>query len=288
VKSRCLVEIDLCIYPKSGGDPSTWKFQRDCEGGGLDLVRDEPIEVTIPVVCYRLGSERMIHFVQDDLAGKVCVCLQKNPRDIAEYCNAIGTWGALAVFGACHPSTTTTSVPFFSLPDELLSDIKKVVRTTVIFRLVPDHSQEVKNPKASPSQPPSQKLELEGALNSSQYQSEEKGQDLAQGEANPVGELARQEHPALGGGVGQSTASATETKRYQFIPCYGTDDSVEKMKSWLERHHLPQSLVHAVIALGGRDIDDVVMLFEHDMIENLLPLDKYKLTKAIQEHRSQE
>jgi hypothetical protein len=64
---------------------------------------------------------------------------------------------------------------------------------------------------------------------------------------------------------------------------YGKVDDEVRMRQWLDAHLLPQSMADALLALGARTVNDIVMLVQ-DLPETLTSfavLDRVKLTRAV-------
>ena len=94
--------------------------------------------------------------------------------------------------------------------------------------------------------------------------------------------------PALDTGTGTGLA----TNLPEFISScditYGTNVDEIRMRDWLDRQRLPQSIADAFVPFGVRSVEDICFLFsedEDDEIKELLssfaPLDRRKLRKAV-------
>jgi hypothetical protein len=64
---------------------------------------------------------------------------------------------------------------------------------------------------------------------------------------------------------------------------YGTADDQVRMRQWLDAHLLPQSMADALLDLGARTINDIVMLVQDvpETLASFAVLDRVKLTRAV-------
>jgi hypothetical protein len=64
---------------------------------------------------------------------------------------------------------------------------------------------------------------------------------------------------------------------------YGTVDDEVRMRQWLDAHLLPQSMADALLALGARTVNDIVMLVQDvpETLTSFAVLDRVKLTRAV-------
>jgi hypothetical protein len=78
----------------------------------------------------------------------------------------------------------------------------------------------------------------------------------------------------------------TETTKALISPVevtYGTHEEGIIMRKWLDEHSLPQSVGDAMVVLGARCVNDIVMLIQEcpELLSGLAPLDLVKLKKAV-------